>query len=282
MKRSIVITGASSGIGRACALECARRGFRVFAGVRKTSDADKLTKDAGGDVEPIMIDVTDDDSIARAVEHVGKRCEDGIDGLVNNAGIVVNAPLEFIDIDDLRRQLDVNVTGQIAVTQKFIEMLRRRCGRIVIMGSMVGKVSLPFMGPYCISKFALEAFADSLRMELSPWSMHVAIIEPGPVKTPIWEKSRTDWDRRRLKFPPEADVLYGDTIKAVENACGRMADSAIPVSRVVRATLHALTARRPRIRYPVGREARSMTLLARIVPDRLRDRLVRSSLGLKA
>ena len=186
---SVVITGASTGIGEACALHLDQLGWRVFAGVRKDSDGEALQRKASPRLMPVRIDVTDAASIAGAREIVARELGDrGLDGLVNNAGVVVAGPLEFVPMDDLRRQLEINVIGQIAVTQAFLSFVRTARGRIVNIGSVSGKMATPFVGPYAASKFAMEALTDALRCELRPWGIQVSIVEPGSIATPIWEK----------------------------------------------------------------------------------------------
>ena len=213
---SVLITGASTGIGEACALHLDQLGWRVFAGVRKDADGDALRAKASARLLPVRIDVVDAASIAAAREVVLRELGDrGLDGLVNNAGIAIAAPLEFVPIEDLRRQLEINVIGQIAVTQAFLAPIRKARGRVVNMGSIGGRLATPFLGPYNASKFALEALTDSLRAELRPWGIQVAVIEPGSIATPIWEKSTAEADRMEATLPPEGHALYGKAIKAL-------------------------------------------------------------------
>jgi len=190
--KAVLVTGASSGIGKECALRLASSGFRVFAGVRKDQDGERLKAEASGSVTPVLLDVTDSASIARAAQSVSRALDaDSLHGLVNNAGIAVAGPLEMLPLDALRRQLDVNVIGQIAVTQAFLPMLRAAHGRVIIMGSILGRLALPFVGAYSAAKFALEALAESLGMEVRPFGVSVSIIEPGNIATPIWNKSKS-------------------------------------------------------------------------------------------
>src|SRR4249920_2929488 len=187
---AVVVTGASTGIGAACALDCAGRGMTVFAGVRDHRAGEALAAKGGPSLLPITLDVTDESSIMRSVEMVQRVVgEGGLGGLVNNAGIVIGSPLEVIPLPQLRKQLEVNVIGQIAVTQAFLPVLRRARGRIVNMGSIAGRTTMPFLGPYSMSKFALEAMTTALRLELDTWGIEVSIVEPGAIATPIWEKS---------------------------------------------------------------------------------------------
>jgi NAD(P)-dependent dehydrogenase (short-subunit alcohol dehydrogenase family) len=190
---AVVITGASTGIGAACALHLDRIGFRVFAGVRRRQDGERLRSVSSPDLIPLQLDVTDRNSLRDAQQRVAEEIgESRLVGLINNAGIAVASPLEAVPIEDLRRQLEVNVVGQVAVTQVFLPLLRAGQGRIINMGSIAGRATMPLMGPYSASKYALEAITDALRLELQPWGIHVAIIEPGAIATPIWEKSRRD------------------------------------------------------------------------------------------
>jgi NAD(P)-dependent dehydrogenase (short-subunit alcohol dehydrogenase family) len=270
---AVVVTGASSGIGEACALHLAELGFRVQAGVRKAEDAQRL-RDAG--LEPLMMDVTDQDSIRAAATQLG---ETPLAGLVNNAGVAVAGPLEFIPIDELRRQLDVNVVGQVAVTQAFLPVLRRGGGRIVNIGSIGGRVALPMLSPYAASKFAMEGITDALRRELRPWGIHVAIVEPGAIATPIWSKSREANEELAKQAPPEAELLYGKLIERIRSESVKAAERGLPPRKVAEAVAHALTASRPRTRYLVGGEAKLRARLSAILPDRAFDALIARALG---
>ncbi len=272
---TVLITGSSTGIGAACAFELDRRNYRVFAGVRREADGQKLREKASTRLTPLLIDVTDAGSIRTAAETVGQTVgEAGLDGLVNNAGIVVAGPLEVLPIEELRKQLEVNLIGQIAVTQAFLPMLRTARGRIVNMGSISGWVASPYLGAYAASKHALEAVTDSLRIELRNWGIRVAIIEPGPVVTPIWEKSLASSDELAERMPPEAERLYGEDTRALRKMTEQLGKNGMPVELVVRAVVHALSARRPKTRYPVNWYTRLSIAVLKRVPDRLRDRLV--------
>ena len=274
--RAVVITGASTGIGEACALHLDGQGFTVFAGVRGLEDGELLRKRASDRLIPIILDVTDADTITSAAgtvaERVGPR---GLAGLVNNAGIALASPLEFVPLPKLREQLEVNVIGQIAVTQAFLPLLRKGRGRIVNMSSISGRLATPFLGPYAASKWALEALSDSLRVELRPWKIHVAVVEPGNISTPIWQKSRTAAEQLLEGLPPTARILYGPAIDFLRRYAvdGR----GISAAAVAQAVTHALTARRPKTRYLVGTDARVGARVASL-PDRLRDWLIRRAL----
>ena len=272
---AVVVTGASTGIGAACALDCASRGMRVFAGVRDVRAGEALAAKGGPSLIPIMLDVTDEPSIARSVEVVREVVgEAGLGGLVNNAGIAIGNPLEIIPLAQLRKQFEVNVIGQIAVTQAFLPLLRRGRGRIVNMGSIAGRGTIPLLGPYSASKFALEALTDALRMELQPWGIQVSIIEPGAIATPIWEKSDKVAGELEALASQEAKALYGEAAIRIRAAVAQSAQRAISPEAVARAVHHALTASRPKTRYLVGTDARVRAWMVKWLPDRVQDRLL--------
>ncbi|MGA2620696.1 MAG: SDR family oxidoreductase [Thermoguttaceae bacterium] len=278
---AVVITGCSTGIGAACARELARRGFRVFAGVRSESDFRRLAAEGSAGLVPLRLDVTKGDQIEAAARQVEQSLGSArLAGLVNNAGTVVAGPLELLPIGELRRQWEVNVIGQVAVTQAFLPILRRSGGRIVNMGSFNGRIAPPYMGPYAASKFALEAISDCLRTELRHWNIHVALIEPGSIATPIWEKTLAAADALRSAIRPEALALYEADVEAMRAASRLMAQAALPVATVVRAVVHALTARRPKCRYPIGLQTRLLFRAIKWVPDPLWDRIVQRWLRL--
>jgi NAD(P)-dependent dehydrogenase (short-subunit alcohol dehydrogenase family) len=281
--RSCVITGASTGIGEACAQRLDAAGWRVFAGVRRDEDAARLRSQLSERSQPIMIDVTDAASVVRAVANISSTLgDDGLAGLVNNAGIVVAGPLEFLPLDDFRRQLEVNVTGQLAVTQAYLPLLRRSRGRVIFMGSISGLVALPLLGAYGASKHALEGLVDALRVELQPWGMHVAIIEPGSVATPIFKKGDEAAAQMSSRFPAVAEQLYRAAFTAMRKAAGDAARRAVPPETVAIVVEHALTSSAPRTRYLVGTDAKLRARLHPFVPDRLRDRLFTRILGVPA
>jgi len=272
-----VITGASTGIGEATARRLSGNGFRVFAGVRKEADAERL-RSAGA--TPVTIDVTDPGSIAAAASLVGGEVgEGGLAGLVNNAGAGIPGPIEFISIDDLRRQFEVNTFGHVAVTQAFMPMLRRATGRIVFVGSVGGRTALPFIGPYAGSKAAIASMAVSLRQELAREGMHVAVVEPGTVATPIWDKGERDVKRAVESLPPEGRERYGLSIEKGGETATRMGRRGIKPDRVARVIEKALTSGRPRTRYLVG-DAWIQYPLSRVLPDRVFDRVVARQMGI--
>ncbi len=276
-QRAVVVTGASSGIGEACALRLDGLGFRVFGGVRRQKDADALGRRASDRLIPLMLDVTDPLSVESAVDSVAADIGGtGLAGLVNNAGIAVAGPLEFLPLQELRRQLEVNVVGQIAVTQAFLPLLREGegGGRVVNVGSISGRVASPLLGAYTASKFAMEGLTDTLRRELRPWGIQVSIVEPGRVATPIWEKSLKAADELLRAVPRRAYELYGSAIEGVRRDALEAARRSGSPENVARAVEHALTAKRPRSRYPVGPDAWLGALLVRILPDPLLDRIL--------
>ena len=278
---AVLVTGSSTGIGEACALHLDRMGFCVFAGVRREADGAALAAQASPTLTPVILDVTNAESIAAARESVQAATgEAGLAGLVNNAGIVIAGPLEILPLDEFRRQLEVNVTGQLAVTQACLAMLRKARGRIVMMGSISGRLAAPFIGAYSISKFALEAMTDALRVELYPWGIEVSIIEPGSVATPIWEKSRKHSGEIARGVSSETRELYSRLYEAMRAAAAKEAAAGVPPALVARAVEHALTAVRPQTRYLVGKDAKLHARVAQWIPDRLRDRMITKHLGL--
>lgn len=269
---SVVVTGASTGIGEASARHLRSLGFDVHAGVRKETDAERLRGDG---LRPLMLDVTDPDSIAAARSEVDAASGGRLAGLVNNAGIAVSGPIEFLPVEEFRRQLDVNVVGQMAVTQAFLPLLRRAGGRVVNISSIGGRVALPLLGPYNASKFALEGLSDSLRRELRPHGVDVVLVEPGGIKTPIWDKGNAAADALREAMPAEADELYGKTIAAVQRESRKIAgERGLEPQAVADVVGAALTASRPKTRYLVGRDAKLRARLSGLLPDRAMDSLI--------
>ncbi|HEV2908776.1 MAG TPA: SDR family oxidoreductase [Candidatus Eremiobacteraceae bacterium] len=268
MQRAVVVTGASSGIGAATAELLAREGFLTYAGVRSPEDGAKAAA-LHENIRPLHLDVTDRDSIGAAAEVVAKSGA-ALHGLVSNAGIAVGGPLEFLPVDELRRQFEVNVFGGIAVSQAFLPQLRESRGRIVFVGSVSGRIAVPYLGPYAASKFALRALSDALRAELAPAGVFVALVEPGSVKTPIWQKGVASRAQLEQTLGPQAIAHYRDAIDRLFRQTQSAEQGAMPVERVTVAILHALTARRPHTNYLVG--AKMASLIATL-PARVRDRL---------
>ena len=267
MARLALVTGTSTGIGRAIAIALAGRGFEVLAGVRRPEDAPP-------GLEPIVLDVTSPDDIAAAATRVGG----ALHALVNNAGIVVTGPVEVVPAEDWRRQFEVNLIGQVAVTRALLPPLVSARGRIVNVSSVSGRVALPMVGPYAASKFALEAVTDALRREVGPQGVHVVSVEPGGIATPLWDKSRAEAERTLAAMPAEVRRRYDDLIDAMLRHSERLARDGLPPEAVAEVVAGALTARRPRTRYVVGRDAKAQTLLARLLPDRAFDAFIARAL----
>ena len=279
-ERAVVITGASTGIGAAAARHLDDAGWRVFAGVRRDEDGERLQAGASERLHPVHLDVTDAASLAEAAAGVRKATgRAGLQGLVCNAGIGRGGPLELIDLDELRALLEVNVIGVVATLQQFLPMLRTGKGRVVIVGSVAGRVASPLLGPYAMSKHALEALADSLRIELQPWRIHVALLEPGSVATPIWTKAE-DAVRLRPDAPKDAIRLYRRALDRAKPVVEEQRRRGIPAGRVADAITHALTSPHPRIRYVIGLDANVATRLRWALPDRLWDTVVARALGM--
>lgn len=275
-RHTVVITGASTGIGESCARRLAQAGFHVFAGVRKAADGVALQERSTGQITPLLLDVTDAAQIAAAQETVCTTIGDqGLAGLVNNAGIALGGPLEFLPMTTLRRQMEVNVYGALAVTQAFLPLLRRAKGRIVNMSSIAGLAANPFLGPYSASKYALEALSDTLRLELRPWGIAVVLIEPGTIATPIWQKGLAFADDLEAQLPAQAYDYYGPIFPFMRKMLAQT--GGIPADAVAQAVEQALTVQRPKARYLVGYDARLRTWVERL-PTRWRDRLIASRL----
>jgi NAD(P)-dependent dehydrogenase (short-subunit alcohol dehydrogenase family) len=285
--RYVLISGASTGIGRACVLELANRGYELLAGVRREEDGKALQADAAqspasaGHVTPIMLDVTESVSIAAAITQVTEITgNSGLCALINNAGISVVGPIEHVSLFDWRRQFEVNFFGLIALTQAALPLLRKHItargpwtARIVNMSSIAGRIAQPILGPYTASKHALESLTDSLRMELFTQHIHVCSVNPGAIDTPIWTKAQTASESLTNGHPARA--LYGPLIDGVKSAAQRAHAGAIPPTAVANAVLSCLTDASPKTRYFVGKDARSGAIAKRLIPDRIFDRILR-------
>ena len=277
---AVLVTGASSGIGQACATRLVREGCRVFAGVRRAEDGDRLMKECPERLEWLLLDVTDKGQIAVAAETLQRAVgERGLAGLINNAGIAVGGPLEYVPAELLRRQLEVNVIGLHAVTVAMLPLVRQAVGRIIHVGSISGRIASPLIGPYTASKHAVEALTDALRLELAPEGIHVAVIEPGQVRTPIWDKGLAGFQSFNDRIPPEGMARYGPRLRVFRWMLERAPRYAVPPERVADSVVHALFASEPKTRYVVGRDARVRLWLSRLLPDRAMDALVLAALG---
>jgi NAD(P)-dependent dehydrogenase (short-subunit alcohol dehydrogenase family) len=278
--KSVLVTGASTGIGRATALHLDAAGWRVFAGVRKEEDAASLRAAGSERLVPLMLDVTDAAQIAAAAERIGAEVgAAGLDGLVNTAGIAVPGPLETLPVDDFRRQIEVNLTAHVAVTQAMLPPIRSARGRIVFITSIGGLMAFPMFGAYHAAKFGLEAVGDVFRRELRPWGIKVAVIEPGSIATPIWERGDAEVDVLAERAGVGHAELYGEASAAFREVARKTGERGIPPERVAVKIEHALSAERPRTRYLVGADARGQAFAARVLPDRLIDWLVARATG---
>lgn len=273
--KSIFISGCSTGIGRATALLFAAKGYRTFAGVRKESDAESLrADDTSGNLEPVLIDVTDAEQIRRLASNLDTKLgPQGLDGLVNNAGFGTGAPLEFLDPAMARRVMEVNVMGPLFVTQALLPLIRKARGRIVTIGSIGGRVVSPVNGIYSMSKFAIEAFNDALRLELAAQGISVSLIEPGPISTPMLNGVPAIVEEVGKTLPPEAIALYGGHIESTARYFGKMASRASPPEAVAKVIEHAMESPRPKTRYLVTTDAKAAAFLRWLLPDRLFDRV---------
>jgi len=271
---TVLVTGASTGIGEAAAMHLAGLGFDVVAGVRKDEDEDRLRAAGLGTVK---LDVTDPAQIEALRAQFADR---PLAGLVNNAGVAVAGPLEFLPIDSFRQQIEINLIGQVAVTQAVLPALRRAGGRLLNVTSIGGRIAFPYTGAYHASKFGLEGVSDTLRRELRGQGIDVIVIEPGGVKTPIWRKGTEAAEEMAAALPPEMERLYGRLRESIRTESIRIAErTGLEPSAVAEVIGTAMTASRPKTRYLVGRDAKSRWAVAKRVPDRVMDRLIARALG---
>ena len=275
-KGTVVVTGASSGIGRETALYLDEQGYRVFAGVRKDRDADALEKSGSDRLSPLMVDVTDEAAVEAARERVQQEVgQAGIVGLVNNAGVANAGPLEFLAVADFEKVIAVNLTGQYAVTQQFLPLVRRGEGTICFITSVGGKVASPFFTAYSASKFGLEGLADALRREIKPWKMNVVVIEPGSVATEIWERGTNEFERAEAEYGDEGKRLYGAQLAAGAEAMKSTGERGIEPIEVAKVIEKAIRSDSPKARYMVGRDAKLAYAAQRLVGDKRFDSLIR-------
>ena len=276
--RSVLVTGASTGIGRAAALRLGADGWRVFAGVRRDADADALREAGPGGIEPLILDVTDGAQIAAAAERVAAGADGRLDGLVNNAGISLPSPLETMPMEDFRRQVNVNLTAQVEVTQAMLPLIREAGGRIVFISSIGGRIAFPMTGAYHAAKFGIEAVGDTFRRELRRAGISVSIVEPGSIATEIWDRGERSANEIAERSP-RAEALYGESIETYRKAFEGVSGRGIPPDRAARAIEHALSARRPRTRYLVGLDAKAQARVKYLIPTRVFDRIVGRATG---
>ena len=279
--RSIVITGASSGIGRASALRLAKNGWRVFAAVRKDTDAEQIEAEAAGALETVRLDVRDQPSIAAAAADVKSRLKGrGLDGLFNNAGIGTISPVEHTSLDALRDIYEINVFGQIATIQAFLPLIRLARGRIINTGSVGDHLTPPFAGPLASSKAAFASMSAALRLELRSQGIHVCLIEPGSINTPAVEKTLGGVGKIISDLPPEARELYGEALRRMASSFARSERSGSSPDAVAEGVERALNDRKPRTRYPAGKDSAKLAILARLLPEKLLDLAVLKTFGL--
>jgi NAD(P)-dependent dehydrogenase (short-subunit alcohol dehydrogenase family) len=279
--KAVVITGASSGIGRACALTLDNNGFRVFAGVRKEADGAALRAEASEALTAVYIDVTDEASITALAEQVGSAAGGaGLAGLVNNAGTTLPGPVEYLPLSGFRRQLEVNLVGPLAATQALLPLLRAGHGRVVNVTSAAGKVGVPLMAPYVAAKHGLEGLSDVLRLEFLQFGVQISVIEPGFIATEMGGKLQRDTVAAIHALPEQGQRRYGPQLEAIAENISQHAASGSEPQVVADAVLHALTSDKPRTRYPVGEGAKRMLMLRRILPDRGFDRIILKAAGL--
>lgn len=271
-----LITGAGRGIGQAITLRLARTGWTVFAGVRDDASKERLTA-ADERITPVQLDITNEAHLSALADRLPER----LDALVNNAAIGVLGPVEAVTPADLRRQLEVNVVGQVAITQAVLPRLRAAHGRIVFISSTGGRVVVPMEGAYGASKFALEGLADALRVELRPWHVDVSLVEPGPMDTGSWRDLPRMIDDMEERMSPANRDLYSRHTAGLRSVVNRFGPRAMPPDAVARVVERALTARRPRARYLAGTDAHAMIAMQAVLPTRVGDAVAARIGGLK-
>jgi len=277
--RSVLVTGASTGIGRASALRLDAAGWRVFAGVRRAQDAAALRQAGSERLAPLILDVTDAGQIAVAAARVESEAGGRLDGLVNNAGVAIPSPLETMPIEDFRRQIEINLIAHVAVTQALLPAIRAARGRIVFISSIGGRIAFPMTGAYHAAKFGIEAVGDTFRQELRPWQISVSIVEPGSIDTRIWESGERSADEVGGRSP-QREALYGRAVERYRKVVRDTAERGIPPQKVAQTIEHALSSRRPRARYLVGLDAKVQARLKPLLPAPLLDRIVARAMNL--
>ncbi len=281
MSKNIIITGVSTGIGRATAKVFLKANYRVFGSVRKPEDALNLSESEGGNFQPLVFDITDEQKVIEAAQSVEEQLQEGerISGLVNNAGIALGGPLEQLDLKVLRKQFEVNVIGTLAVTKAFLPLLKANsssgtAGKIINISSVAGKRALPFTGPYSASKHALEGLSDALRMELQIHGIDVILIEPGPIKSEIWNKMPDPENN------PFSGTIYEAALRKFYAVTKSRARKALPAGQVGELILKVMQTPRPRTRYVITEHKWRDHILPGLLPDRLFDKKVGQFLGL--
>jgi NAD(P)-dependent dehydrogenase (short-subunit alcohol dehydrogenase family) len=273
-----LVTGTSTGIGEACVTRLAGLGWTVYAGVRRAEDGDRLKAQITGDVRPVILDVSNREDTRRVIDEIERESRGlGLQALVNNAGVGVGGPVEYVAEADWRWVFDVNFFGVVALTQAAIPLLRTGRGRIVHVGSIGGRVASPGLGPYSASKHAIEALAETQRHEFarSKTPIRVALIEPGEVKTAIWDKGDATVDELELTYDTVAKARYQWLLDQARGFLAEGREKGVPASAVADAVEHALTAKHPKARYVVGPDAKLIAYVVSHLPDRVRDTFVR-------
>jgi NAD(P)-dependent dehydrogenase (short-subunit alcohol dehydrogenase family) len=271
---TVLITGTSSGIGRACALRLAKNGYHVFASVRRAEDGESLLAESDGEISLLVFDVTDDETRRKGVETIRQSVEpDGLDFLINNAGAMSAGPLEFLSIDNIREYLEINLIGAIALTQECLPLLRKATGRIINLGSAQDLLTPPFFGGYTIAKWGMRGFHQALRLELRPSGIQCVLIVPGAIKTSIWKDVPKFRENLGLLSDGAGD-LYGDLAIAMQNAAKSLSDSGLEPEVVAAAVERAMIARRPRPEVIVGNDAKYLMRPLGALPTRLREQLM--------
>jgi NAD(P)-dependent dehydrogenase (short-subunit alcohol dehydrogenase family) len=272
---SVLVTGAGRGIGRAICLSLAGSGWEVYAGVRRPEDGESLTA-AASSVVPVVLDVTDSEQLSALDQSLPAR----LDAVVNNAGVVVDGPVEAVALDDLRRQLEVNVVGQLAVTQAVLPRLRESQGRVVFISSVSGRIATPWTGAYNASKFAIEGLADALRIELRPWKIKVILVEPSSTDTDMWQGALEQLDATQAAMSDEHRRLYAGHVKGMRRTTKMIQKQAVPVEHVVAAVQRALNDRRPKARYPVGAVSKIQLAMDAATPTPVMDAALATLTGI--
>ena len=271
----VLVTGASTGIGRACTVRLDRLGYSVFAGVRKPEDGARLQAATSARLLPIQLDVTDPALVAAAAASIAETVGGaGLAGLINNAGVAGGGPIEFVPVDAVRQIFEVNVFGLLRVTQACLPMLRQAKGRVINIGSIAGKAVSPMVVPYGMSKHAVEALTDGLRLELGEAGIHASVVEPGAVKTPIWDKGVSALGEAERTLPPEALQRYSAKLKVFGKVLAHLNERGVSPELVADAVVHALEADQPKARYLVGTDAKIRAFISRFLPARVADGLV--------
>jgi NAD(P)-dependent dehydrogenase (short-subunit alcohol dehydrogenase family) len=272
MAKTVLVTGTSTGIGRACVVRMAAEGWTVYAGVRKDADGEAVAAAVRGDVRPVLLDVTDAEHIAAVAERLQAELDGrGLDGLVNNAGVAEGGPIETLTAEAWRWHFDVNLFGVVDLTRACFPLLREARGRVVNVGSVAGRAAAPMLAPYAAGKHAVEAFSESLRFEVEHLGMRVSCVEPGEIRTAIWDKADEQLARVVATMDEEVQRRYEGQLDMIYGFVADGAKRGIPASKVANAIHHALSADRPKHRYLVGPDAKALGVIARL-PDRARHR----------